>query len=62
MAQVTELKVYGTMGGLYGRDFSGKVEDIPSGGVAVSPRVEDERLVRVTLLEILIGLMVVLWV
>jgi len=60
MAQVTELKVYGTMGGLYGRSFSGKTAEAGV-TITVQPRQEDERLVRVPLVSILLFALVVLW-
>lgn len=52
MAQYTELKVYGTMGGLYGRSFSGKT---PEAGAPISVTIKDEdlRLVRPRTLRVL---------
>jgi len=54
MAQVTELKVYGTMGGLYGRSFAGKASEaaVP---ISVTIDQKDLRLVRPR------GLRVVWW-
>ena len=60
MAQVTELKVNGIMGGLYGRSFAGKTSEAAV-TITVTPRREDERLVRVPLVSILLGLVVLLW-
>jgi hypothetical protein len=61
MAQVTELKVYALMGGLYGRSFAGKSLE---GGAPISVTIneEDMRLVRPRALRVLWWALVgVLW-
>ena len=57
MAQVTELKCYGTMGGLYGRSFAGKASEET---VAISVVIDqkDLRLIRPRVLKCLWWLIV----
>ena len=64
MAQVTELKVYALMGGLYGltRDYTGKSAEAGA-PISVTIKDEDLRLVRPRTLRVLwwLALVGVLW-
>jgi hypothetical protein len=46
MAQVTELKVYCLMGGLYDRSFTGKEEEASTLAADLDPNSDDLQLIR----------------